>query len=82
MMFIDRSVSLSVNNEMDERVVVPSMTYGIETLGIEMDERRKVYVIEFKWSRYMCGVTKMDRRKNTEVRCRVGLRKKMIDPNG
>ena len=52
---------LGVKRELYERVVVPTVTYGGETWGAKMDEINKLYVMNMKYLRSMCGVTRMDR---------------------
>ena len=54
-MFNIRSVSLGVKNELCERVVAPTLTYGVEILGMRMDDRlyldiRNEAFMEYVWT--------------------------------
>ena len=76
MMFNVTSGSLSVNRELHKTVVVPTMMYGAETWGLRMDERHKIDFTEMNCLRSMSGLTRLDGRRNEEVRCRVGVSEK------
>ena len=44
------------------------MTHGAEALGIRIDERHELDVIEMKFMKSICAVTRMDRWRKEEVR--------------
>ena len=50
-----------MKNKFYERAVVPTVTYGAETMGMKMDERHTLGVIEWKCLKYMWRVSRMDR---------------------
>ena len=56
-----------------------TVTYGVETWGMGMDESHELDFMEIKYLRSICAVTRMDRWKNEQVRCRVDVREKMSD---
>ena len=56
-----------------------TVTYGAEPLGMRMNERHKLGVMELRSSQRMCEVTRMDRWRNEKVRFKVGVREKMSD---
>ena len=74
-----RSVVLSGKNELYERVVMPTVTYGAETLGMSTEEKHELGVIEMKCIRKVCGVTRMDRVRNEKMSRRVGVREERSD---
>ena len=55
-----------------EGVIVPTALYGAEAWGMRSAERRKVNVLEMKYSRSLVGVSRLDRVRNEEVRIYVG----------
>ena len=62
--------------EFSERAVLPTVTYGRETLGVRIDERHKPHFMATNCLRSMSGVTREDSWKNEEVRRRIGVREK------
>ena len=46
MMFNIMSVRLRVKKELYDRVVIPTLTYGAEYLGMRLKERRKLDITE------------------------------------
>ena len=55
------------------------MTHGADTWKIRVDERHKLNVMELKFLRSMCTVTRMDRLRNAAVRYKVGAKEKIGD---
>ena len=62
------SFSMGEKRMMYERIVVPAVEYGAETLCLKAREKRRLNVMEMKFSRKMCGRTVMDRIRNDVVR--------------
>ena len=68
-----RSLGMSVKRRLYEGVAVPTALYGSETWNMGVAERRRLNVLEMRCLRSMCGVTRMDRVRNVEVRRRTGV---------
>ena len=62
-----RSVSLNVKKELYERIVVPTVMYRSETLGMKREKKNKLDVSEMQCLRSMCGVTRWNRMRNVAV---------------
>ena len=73
----NRSLGMNVKRALYEKVVVPTVLYGSELWGLKKTERNKLNVFEMKCLRSMCGVTRLDRIRNEEVRERTGVRKEL-----
>ncbi len=72
-MFKCRSLGMSVKRRLYEGVGSGTALYGAETWNMEAAEWKRLNVMEPRCLRSMCGVTRMDRVRNEEVRCkRVG----------
>ncbi len=57
--------------------MVPTALYGAETRNMGAAERKRLNVMEMRCLRSMCGVTRMDRVRNEEVRRRAGVVKRV-----
>ena len=75
----NRGLGMKVKRALYEKVIVPTVTYGSELWGMKESERRKLNVFEMRCLRSMCGVTRLDRIRNEEVRERSGVRKELAD---
>ena len=51
-------MSLNVKKELYERIVVPTVMYRSETLGMKREKKNKLDVSEMQCLRSMCGVTR------------------------
>ena len=60
-----------------EKVVVPTVMYGLESWGMKVTERQKLNVFEMKCLRSMTGVSRLDRVRNEIVRARTGVRREL-----
>ena len=60
-------MKLGVKRELYERIVVPTVMYGLEAWAMRVEERNKLDVTEMNCLRSMCGVTRMDRWRNEDV---------------
>ena len=58
---------------------MPTVTYGSELWGMKESERQKLNVFEMRCLRSMCGVTRWDRLRNTQVRDRTGVNKELAE---
>ncbi|KAK7882210.1 hypothetical protein WMY93_028384 [Mugilogobius chulae] len=74
-----RSLGMDAKRRLYEGVVVPAALYGAETWSLKVAEKRKLNVMEMKCLRSMCGVTRMDRVRNEEVRRRTGVVRELAD---
>ena len=52
---------------------MPTALYGSETWNLGAAERKKLNVGEMRCLRSMCGVTRLDRVRNEEIRRRTGV---------
>ena len=75
----NRGLGMNVKRVLYERVIVPTVTYGSESWGMKERERRKLNVFEMRCLRSMCGVSRLDRLRNEEVRERTGVREELAD---
>ena len=75
----NRGLGMNVKRVLYEKVIVPTVTYGSELWGMKERERRKLNVFEMRCLRSMCGVSRLDRLRNEEVRERTGVRKELAD---
>ena len=53
---------------MYEGVVVPNMIYGSETWNMSVSDRARLEVVEMKYLRTICGLTRLDRVRNVDIR--------------
>ncbi len=59
--------------------MVPAALYGVETWNMGAEERKRLNVMEMRCLRSMCGVARMDRVRNEEVRRRTGVVKELAE---
>ncbi|KAI5728881.1 hypothetical protein M8J77_001642 [Diaphorina citri] len=64
----DKSVSVRNKGYIYKTVVRPAMLYGAETWPIKKRQEDRMNVAEMRMLRWMCGVTRMDRIRNTRIR--------------
>ena len=74
-----RSLGMNAKRRLYEGIVVPTALYGAETWNMRAAERRRLNVMEMRCLRSMCGVTRMDRVRNEEVRRRTGVVRELAD---
>ena len=72
-----RTLRMDAKRRLYEGVVVPTALYGAETWNMSAVERKRLNVMEMRCLRSMCGVTRMDRIRNEEVRRRTGVVQEM-----
>ena len=73
-----RNVSLSLNSELDENVVIPTLIYRAETWDVKEKEQHEFVVMERKCRKSICGATRIKEVRNEEVRHKVGMRANTI----
>ena len=73
----NRGLGMNVKKVLYEKVVVPTVMYGSELWGMNVNEGQKLNVFEMKCLRSMTGVSQLDRIRNEEMRARKGVRRKM-----
>ena len=69
-----RAMTWGVKKTLYHQVLVPSVTYGAETLGLRQAEWRRLNVFEMKCLTPMVVVTRWDRIRNVEIRRRGGYK--------
>ncbi len=62
-----KSLGMSAKRRLYKGVVVPTALYGAETWNVGAAERKRLNVMEMRYLRSMCGVTRMDQLRNEEV---------------
>merc|ERR1712090_13213 len=68
----NRNMSMEAKVGMYEGIVEPTLLYGCEAWTLNVHERRKVEAVEMSCLRSICGVRRMDRIANVEIRRRCG----------
>jgi len=68
----NRRMSNEAKVGMYEGIVEPSLLYGCEAWVMNVHERRKVEAVEMSCLRSICGVRRIDRISNVEIRRRCG----------
>ncbi len=71
-----RSLEMNAKRRLYEGVVVPTALYGAETWNMGAAEWR-LNVMEMRFLRSMCRVTRMDQVRNDEVRRRMRVVKRV-----
>ena len=66
------SISIGAKVGMYEGVVEPTLLYGSETWVLNVGERKRIEAVEMNCLRNVCGVRRIDRVSNVEVRRRCG----------
>ena len=73
----NRGLGMNVKKAVYEKVVVPKVMYGLESWGMKVTERQKLYVFEMKCQRSMTGLSWLDRVRNEVVKARTGVRREL-----
>ena len=58
---------------MYKTIARPAMLYDMETVAMTKRQERKIEVAEMKILRFLLGVTRVNRRRNEEIRERLGV---------
>ena len=73
-MLSNRELGIKTKKCLYERVIIaPTALNGAAALGMRSAERRKVNVLEMKFSRSLEEVSRMDKVRNYEERMRAGI---------
>ena len=64
----DKKIPKRMKSEIYKRMIRPAMTYGSECLTVKKKENDKFEVTEMKMLRRIEGITRLDRRRNEDVR--------------
>ena len=72
-----KEVGMKAKKTLYESIIVPTVLYGGEAWGLKKAERERLDVMEMKCLRSICGVTRLDRIENVELRRRVGVSRPM-----
>ncbi|XP_068247863.1 uncharacterized protein [Palaemon carinicauda] len=70
----NRGIGRNVNRVLYEKVIVPTVIYGLELWGIKVTERQKLNMFEMKCLRNKIGVSQIYMIRNEVVRVRMGVR--------
>ncbi|MEL7302024.1 MAG: reverse transcriptase family protein, partial [Pseudomonadota bacterium] len=68
----NRRMSMEAKVGMYEGIIEPTLLYGCEAWVLNVHERRKVEAVEMSCLRSICGVRRIDRIPNVEIRRRCG----------
>ncbi|MEL7520935.1 MAG: reverse transcriptase family protein, partial [Cyanobacteria bacterium J06553_1] len=68
----NRRMSMEAKVGMYEGIIEPTLMYGCEAWVMNVHERRKVEAVEMSCLRSICGVRRIDRIPNVEIRRRCG----------
>ena len=79
MVLKNRGLGMSAKRRLYEGAIVPTTVYGAETWGMRLAERKRLNVLEMRCLRSMCGVTRLDRIRNEEVRRRTGVVRELAE---
>ena len=67
----DRKAPLIVKGKLHKVVVRPGMLYSTEILAVTQRLEKKLEVAEMRMLRFECGITRLDKVKNEEVRSKL-----------
>ena len=67
----DRKAPLNVKGKLHKVVVRLAMLYSTETLAVTQRMEKKLEVAEMRMLRFECGITRLDKVKNEEVRSKL-----------
>ena len=68
---IEKKGILEAKVGMYEGIVEPSILYGFEVWTLKLHERKRMETVEMNCSRNICGLKRIDRVPNVEIRrCR------------
>ena len=73
----NRELGMNVKKVLHEKVAVPTIMNGSESLGMKVTERQKLNVFEMKCLRRMTGVSRLDRVRNEVVRVKTDARREL-----
>ena len=69
----DKRIPRKLKGKVYRTAVRPALTYGAETWGPLTSETKKLQVAEMRMLRWMCGYTKLDKKRNDFVRAELGV---------
>ena len=67
-----RHISREAKVGMYEGIIEPSLLYGCEVWSLKVRERKRMEAVEMNCLRNICGLRRIDRVPNVEVRRRCG----------
>ena len=67
----DQKAPLSVKGKLHKVVVRPAMLHSTEILAVTQRMEKKLEVAEMRMLRFECGITRLDKVKNEEVRSKL-----------
>jgi len=73
------NMNRKIKMELYESVVLAKVLYGSEVWCMSASERKKLEVFEMKCLRRICGVNRMDRVRNEEIKRRCGVKRGVLE---
>ena len=70
----DRNMPVKMKGLVYKTIIRPVLTYGSETWNVTKRHVRAIQTTEMKMLRWMCGVTRLDKIRNTHIRGSLGVR--------
>ena len=64
----EEAISREAKVGMDERIIEPSLLYGCETWVLNVRGRKRMEAVEMNCLRNICGLRRIDRIPNVEIR--------------
>jgi len=77
--WMNGNMSRKIKMELYETVVMAKVLYGSEVWCMSVNEKKKLEVFEMKCLRRICGVNRMDRIRNEEIRRRCGIGRGVLE---
>ncbi len=74
-----RSHGMKTKRSLYKRVVVPNVLYRAEKWNVAEAEKRRLNIMEMRYLRSMCAVTRNDRARNDEVRRRTKVVRELAE---
>jgi len=75
----NRNMNRKIKMELYESVVLAKVLYGSEVWCMSVSDRKKLEVFEMKCLRRICGVNRMDRVRNEEIKRRCGVKRGVLE---
>ena len=76
-----RHISREAKVGMYEGIIEPSLLYGCEVWSLKVRERKRMEAVEMNCFRNICGLRRIDRVPNVEIRRRYGKKSKCESEN-
>ena len=74
-----QNVTVGTKAKLFETLVIPVFLYGSGCWCLRQEDERRILVAEMSWIRRILGVSRMERKRNVEIRQQLGLKETVID---